>query len=128
MSIGSIEFHSIELLSFIFEIRQNYTIAFLKIIWQNKFVESVVFLPGTIKSINPIRKYPHSIESFSCTRKIFAFYVFVPNKFLNLLSSMFNTKIIKINDSFLWQNKAIQCIPASLYSSRFITYTPSFIF
>ena len=30
--------------------------------------------------------------------------------------------------SFFSQNKAIQCVPTSSYSSRFITYAPSFIF
>ena len=29
--------------------------------------------------------------------------------------------------SFLLQNKAIQCVPTSAYSSRFIMYAPSFI-
>ena len=29
--------------------------------------------------------------------------------------------------SLLLQNKAIQCVPSSAYSSRFITHAPSFI-
>ena len=42
---------------------------------------------------------------------------------------MFNTKAIEINNFiFFLQNKAIQCVPVSAYSSRFITYAPSFIF
>ena len=36
-------------------------------------------------------------------------------------------KLLKEIFSFL-QNKAIQCVPVSAYSSRFITYAPSFIF
>ena len=37
-------------------------------------------------------------------------------------------KLLKQTISFLLQNKAIQFIPRFAYSSRFITYAPSFIF
>ena len=40
---------------------------------------------------------------------------------------MFNSKAIKVNNFIFLQNKAIQCVPVSSRSSRFITYTPSFI-
>ena len=56
------------------------------------------------------------------------FYVFITNKLFNFFRKMFNTKTIKINNSFLLENKAIQCVPVSLCLSRFITYAPSFIF
>ena len=36
------------------------------------------FLPGKIKSINPIEKHPYIIESFSCNQKIFAFMFLFP--------------------------------------------------
>ena len=38
------------------------------------FVKSVSFLPTSIKSINPMQKYPHINESFGCTRKMLCFY------------------------------------------------------
>ena len=42
---------------------------------------------------------------------------------------MLNAETIKISNTiFFLQNKAIQCVPKSAYSSRFITYAPSFIF
>ena len=42
---------------------------------------------------------------------------------------MFNIEAIEINNFiFFLQNKAIQSVPVSAYSSRFITYAPSFIF
>ena len=41
---------------------------FLKSCGENK---SVNFLPANIKSINPIQKYPHIIESYAFILKIF---------------------------------------------------------
>ena len=41
---------------------------------------------------------------------------------------MLNSKAIEIKKFVFLQNKAIQCVPVSAYSSRFITYAPSFIF
>ena len=61
-------------------------------------VKSVNLLPASIKSMNPMQKYPHNIGLFECTRKMLAI------------------------------NKAFQCVPTSAYLSRFITYVPSFIF
>ena len=61
--------------------RQNYTVIFLKVLkscGENKFVKSVNFLPANIKSINPMQKYSHTTESFSCTRKILAFMYLFP--------------------------------------------------
>ena len=53
-----------------------------------------------------------------------SFYVFIETLF------MLNTKTIEINNfiSFTKKSKAIQCVCTSAYSSRFITYAPSFIF
>ena len=45
---------------------------------ENKFVKSDNFLPASIKSINPMQKYPHITESFACTRKMFAFMFLFP--------------------------------------------------
>ena len=45
---------------------------FLKIIWWKKIIYSVKVFPASIKSIKPVQKYPHIIESYACTLKIFA--------------------------------------------------------
>ena len=41
-------------------------------------VRLVSFLPASIKSTNPMQKYPHIIEMFSCTGKILAFMFLFP--------------------------------------------------
>ena len=53
-----------------------------KIVWnyitivlfgEKRFVNSVKIFPASIKSINPIQKYPQIIESYACILKIFVF-------------------------------------------------------
>ena len=44
---------------------------FLKFFGEKRFVNSVKVFPASIKSINPIQKYPHIIESYACILKIF---------------------------------------------------------
>ena len=39
---------------------------------EKRFVNSVKVFPASIKSINPIQKYPHIIESYACILKMFA--------------------------------------------------------
>ena len=92
------------------------------------FVKSVSFLPASIKSINPMQRYPHITELFACTRKMFAFMFLFPINSLISLETCSTPKLSKKTTSFLLQNKAIQCVPTFAYSSRFITYSPSFIF
>ena len=41
-------------------------------------VKSVSFLPASIKSMNPMQKYPHITESFACTQKMLAFMFLFP--------------------------------------------------
>ena len=48
-------------------------------------VKSVNFLQGSIKSMNPMQKYPHIIELFDCTRKMLAFIFLFPTN--SLISS-----------------------------------------
>ena len=45
------------------------------------FVKSVNFLPASIKSMNPMQKYPHITESFACTRKMLAIMFLFPRIF-----------------------------------------------
>ena len=44
---------------------------FLKLFGEKRFVFSVKVFLEIIKSINPIQKYPHIIESYACILKIF---------------------------------------------------------
>ena len=44
---------------------------FLKLFGEKRFVNSVKVFPASIKSINPIQKYLHIIESYACILKIF---------------------------------------------------------
>ena len=41
-------------------------------------VKSVSFLPATIKSMNPMQKYPHITELFDCPQKMLAIVFLFP--------------------------------------------------
>ena len=41
-------------------------------------IKSFRVLPASIKSVNPMQKYPYIIESFDCTRKMLAFMFLFP--------------------------------------------------
>ena len=43
----------------------------IKLLGEKIFVNSVNVFPSSIKSINPIQKYQHIIESYACILKIF---------------------------------------------------------
>ena len=45
----------------------------LKLFGKKRFVNSVKVFPTSIKSINPIQKYPHINESYACILKTFVF-------------------------------------------------------
>ena len=79
---------------------------FLKFFGEKRFAYSVKVFPATIKSIKPIQKYPHIIESDTCTLKIIVVILLL---LLLLLLLLFCT------------HKATQWVPISEYSSRFIT-------
>ena len=44
---------------------------FLKLFGEKRFVNSVKVFPLKIKSIKPMQKYPHIIEFYACTLKLF---------------------------------------------------------
>ena len=75
-----------------------------------------------------MQKYPHITELFACTRKMLAFMLLFSRSFLISSGLCSTPKVSKETISFLLQNKAIQCVPTSAYSSRFFTNAPSFIF
>ena len=41
-------------------------------------VNLIKVFPASIKSINPIQKYPHIIESYACILKMFVFMFLLP--------------------------------------------------
>ena len=48
--------------------------SFLKKIFGGKrLVKTVKVFPASMKSINPIQKYSHNIESYACILKVFVF-------------------------------------------------------
>ena len=47
-------------------------------------IKSVNFLPASIKSMNPIQKYPYITELFACTWKISAtMFLFLTNSLIS---------------------------------------------
>ena len=108
-------------ISFIFEIAQNYTAIFFKIV--RKKQTSKISQNFTSKhEINESNaKIPTHYWIVCFYLKNICFYVFICNELFNFFREMFNTKTIEINNFRFLQNKAIQCIPTSAYSSRFIT-------
>ena len=51
---------------------------FLKLFVEKRLVKSVNILPASIKSINPIQKYPHITESYACILRIFVTTIDLP--------------------------------------------------
>ena len=56
-----------------------------------------------------------------------SYYIFIINKFLNFLWNVLNLKAIEICSSFVVYIQSYPMSPILEYSSRFITYAPSFI-
>ena len=64
---------------------ENLIQPFLKISHENslkRLVKSVKLLSLSIKSVNPIQKYPIIAESYACTLKIFVSMFLIPVNFL----------------------------------------------
>ena len=60
------------------KIVEKYIIGFFKLFGEKIFVKSDKVFPASIKSINPIQKYPHIIEPYACILKIFIFMFLLP--------------------------------------------------
>ena len=80
--------HSMELHSFILKITQEYII-------KKKLVKSVKVLPASIKSMNPIQKYPHIIGLFACILNMFVFMFLCPINFSVYLGTCSTAKLSK---------------------------------
>ena len=77
--------------------------------------------------MNSLQKYPHIIESNACILWIFVMILLFPIIFFvssGMCSTLNQWKYIKL---LPFTCKAIQWVTFDLYSSRFITYAPSFI-
>ena len=57
---------------------------FLKLFGQERLVNSAKVFPASIKSINPIQKYPHIIEWYACILKIFLMFLLLINAIISL--------------------------------------------
>ena len=68
-----------------------------------------------------MQKYPCIIELFTYILNMFIFMFLCPINFS--MSKTPQRKIILLFNTY----KAIQCVQVSAYSSKFITYAPSFI-
>ena len=84
-------------------------------------------MPASIKSINPIQKYPHISESYARILKIFATTINLSTNILISFGICSTPKLSKYVTLLFNACKAIQWVPISEYSSRVITYAPSFI-
>ena len=71
---------------------------FKKLFGEKRFVNSVNVFLLNIKSINPIQKYQHTIESYACILKMLVFMFFILEKFFNFFRNMFHSKTIKISN------------------------------
>ena len=66
-------------------------------------------------------KSPHITELFACTPKMLAIMFLFPINSSSSSGTCSTPKLSKQAISLLLQNKAIQCVLTSAYSSRFIT-------
>ena len=82
----------------------------MKLFGEKRLVNSVKLLPLSIKSINPIQKYPHITESYDYILKIFAImFLLLLVKFL-ISFGMFSTpKLSKYVTVLVFTYNAIQC-------------------
>ena len=62
---------------------------------RKKTVKSVNFLPASIKSMNPMQKYPHITESFACTQKMLAIVFLFPTNSLIFSGACSTSKLSK---------------------------------
>ena len=112
---------------FIFEITQNYIIVFFKVIRRKQ-----------TSKISQSFTWKHKINESNAGVAAHYWIVCLYSKnvsYMNLFSVNYlissgtcsTLKLRKQTISLLLQNKAIECVPASAYSLRFMTYPPSFI-
>ena len=104
---------------------------------ENKLIYSNKLLLFNIKSINPVKKYPHITESYACILKIFVVIFLLPMNFLISFGICSTPKLSKYVIISPFTYKPIQWVPTDLYliytdlfvlSSALITILPANIF
>ena len=95
----------------------------MKLFGGKRLLKSVKLLPLSIKSINPIQKYPHITESYACILKIFAIMFLLLIILLISFRMCSTPKLSKYVAVLVFTYIAIQCVPISEYSSRLTAYT-----
>ena len=125
--VCSVNFNGISFISFIFEITQNYTVIFLKVMSWKQTSKISQFFTWKHKINESNAKIIAHYWIVCLYSEYVSFDVFIPDNVFKLFRNMFNTKAIEINNfiSVTKQNNpmcAYVCI-----SSIFITYAPSFI-
>ena len=93
---------------------------------ENKFIYFNKLLPFNMKSINPIQKYPHIIESCACILQIFVIFLFLMN-FLISFGICSNPKLSKCVTFLGFAYKGIPWLAIDLYPSTILMYVLSFI-
>ena len=97
-----------------------------KLFCEKRLVKTVKVLSLSRKSINPIQKYPHITQSYACILKIFAKIIDFSVNILISSGICSTQKLSKWVTLLFNVYKATQWVPILEYSSRFITYVPSF--
>ena len=118
----------IELYLFVFKITENYTVFIIKMIRKKKIRIISQFFTCKDKINESNAEVTTHYWIICLYSKNVSFYISIFNKFFNFFKNMLSAEAIEINNFISLQNKAIQCVPVSAYSSRFITYSQSFIF
>ena len=77
----------------------------IKLIGEKRFVNSVKVFAASIKSINPVQKYPQIIESYTCILKIFALIFLLSINYLISFGICSTPKESKQVTSLLWTYK-----------------------
>ena len=101
---------------------------FSKLFGEKRFVYSVKSLSFKHKINKSNTKISTNYWIVCLYSKKVSFNVFIVNKHFNFFWNMFHTKRIEINDIVICTYKATHWVPISNDSSRFIIYSPSFIF
>ena len=75
-----------------------------------------------------MQKYPRVIEFSACILNMFVLMSLCPLNLLIFLGTCSTPKLSKQKTPLFFTYKAMQCVPTSAYSSKFITYAPFLLF
>ena len=103
-----------EMHSFIFEITQNYTIIFFKVIRRKQTSKISQFFTCKHKINESNAKVPTHYEIICSYSENVRYYVFIPDRLFDLFRNIFNTITIEIND-LLFVKKQSNAVCASIF-------------